>query len=127
MHTSPGATVCFQFFTDVTADETLGQWCDVRGKQDITFYLTSDANTISSGVISIEEAAPKNFADSTTPVVFGANTDGYSLITTYTASGINGGKQVAIHLQVRSYCFVRARISTAIGGGGKVSANLVAY
>lgn len=127
MHTSPGATVNFQFFVDQTADETLGPWCDVRGKQDITFYLSADTGTISSGVISIEEAAPKDFSSSEAPPVFGADTDGYSLITTYTATGINGGKQVAIHLQVRSYCFVRARISTAIGGGGKVSANLVAY
>jgi hypothetical protein len=127
MNTSNGGTKCQQFFTDQTADETLGQWMDVRGYQDITFYLTADANTISSGVISIEEAAPKDFSTSSTPEVFGAATDGYSLITTYTATGINGGKQVAIHLQVRSYCFVRARISTAIGGGGKVSANAVAY
>ena len=125
MHTSPGTPISQQCFTDKIDDETLGPWIDVRGKMNVVFYLTSDGTT-SSGVISIEEAAPKDLAAN--PVVFGAATGSYSLITTKNASDFTGDAQVAIHLDSdRAYCFVRARISTVIGGGGSVSAGCVAY
>lgn len=126
MVTSPGATISTQCFTDVSADETLGPWIDVRGRAYVVFYLTS-AGVTSSGVVTIEEAAPKDFSSSTTPPVFGAGTAGYSVVTTKNAADFTGGLQVAVHLTPAAYCFVRARISTTIGGGGTISANCIAY
>lgn len=126
MHTSPGGVISEQQFTDQTADETLGPWVDVRGKANAVFYCTSSGTT-SSGVITFEEAAPKNLSRSKNEGVFGADTGKYSSITTKNASDFTGDAQVAVHLTVAAYCFVRARISTVIGGGGSVSVGLVAY
>lgn len=125
MRTSPGGPIATPCFTDQSADETLGPWIDVRGCAYVTFYLTG-SGTISSGVVTIEEAAPKN--PTTNPNVVGEATGGYSAITTYNASGVSGGAQVAIHLTPAAYCFVRARISTVLGGSSPlVSATCVAY
>lgn len=125
MHTCPGANLSVQCFTDQSADETLGPWIDVRGKAYLVFYCTSTGTT-SGGVVSFEEAAPANFTTNSPPV-FGAATGSYSSITTKNASDFSGGAQVAVHVSVAAYCFVRARISTAISGGGTVSVGLVAY
>lgn len=114
-----------QLLTNVSDDETLSPWIDVRGASNLVFYVTSTGTT-SGGVISFEEASPSNFATAANPPMFGAATDGYSLITTQNASTTSGGKQVAIHLTPAAYAFVRARISTAISGGGSVSVGLVA-
>ncbi len=126
MHTSVGGPKSVQCFYRQSADETLGQWIDVRGYAHVVFYITGNGTT-SSGVITLEEAAPEDFGSSTTPPVFGAATDGYAPITTYNASNVSGGLQGAVHLPVAAYCFVRPRISTVIGGGGTISAGLVAY
>lgn len=125
MHISPGATLSAQCFVDQSDDETLGPWIDVRGKAYLVFYCSSTGTT-SGGVISFEEAAPANFTTNSPPV-FGATTGSYSVITTKNASDFSGDKQVAVHATVAAYCFVRARISTAISGGGTVSVGLVAY
>lgn len=127
-YTSPGSPLSRQCFTDKSADETLGPWIDVRGYPNVVFYLTSTGTT-SGGVISFEESAPKDIsvANATPPPTYGAATGNYSLITTKNASDFSGDAQVAIHLNAdRAYCFVRARISSAITGGGTVSANCVA-
>lgn len=123
-----GSPLCVQCLTAQSADETLGPWIDVRGKTSLTFYCTSTGTT-SSGVVSFEEAAPSaTFSNqSTVTDVFGASTGNYSVITTVNASTFTGGAQVAVHPARAAYCFVRARISTAIGGGGTVSVGLVAY
>lgn len=113
MHTSPGGPLSAPCFTDQSADETLGPWIDVRGKAYVAFYVAG-SGTISSGVLSFEEAAPKD--PNANPAVIGEATGGYSLITTYSAAGVTGGAQVAIHLEPRAYCFVRARISTVLAG-----------
>lgn len=129
MHTSPGTPISQQCFTDKSADETLGPWIDVRGKANVTFYVTGNGTT-SSGVISYEEAAPKDMGVNggvNPPPVFGATTGGYSLISTSNASDVTGGLQQAVHLPVKSYFYVRARISTAIGGGGTISVGCVGY
>lgn len=125
MHTSPGGPISAQQFTDQTADETLGPWIDVRGKSHIVFYVTGEG-TISSGVITFEEAAPKNMSVTGSDVA-GEATGAYSSVTTYSASGATGGAQAAVHLPIAAYYKVRARISTAIVGGGDVSCGLVAY
>lgn len=129
MHTNPGAPQSVQCLTNVTADETLGPWIDVRGDAHLVFYVTGSADTISSGVISFEEAAPaaRLSSQSTTSDVVGEATGSYSVIETATAADVTGGAQKAYHITPGAYCFVRARISTAIGGGGNVSVGLVAY
>ena len=112
---APLRVVCF---TDQTADETLGPWIPVRGATNITFYCSSTGTT-SSGVISFEEATQIT-TDLNGPV-FGAGTGGYGLVSTATVSDFTGGLQKAYHLPTAAYGFVRARISTAIGGGGSVT------
>lgn len=125
MIATPGATIAVQCFTDQIDDETLGPWIDVRGRMYLTFYVTGKG-TLDSGVISFEEAAPKNLSEQP-PVVFGADTGNYTSITTVNAVDVTGGKQKAIHITVAHYCFVRARISTVIAGaGGSVSVGLIA-
>lgn len=128
MYTSPGGPLSVQLLTDVTADETLSKWVDVRGYAHIVFYITGSPDTISSGVITIEEAAPKNLSEpGAGAVVFGAGTGGYASITTRNAADVTAGLQTAAHITVAAYCLVRARISTAIGGGGSISVGMVAY
>lgn len=125
MITSPGSPQTVQQFTDASADETYGPWVNVLGAQAVTFYF-SGAGTTSSGVISIEESAPKDVTvRPNTPI--GESAGSYSLITTKNASDITGTTQVAVHLPIAAYFYVRARISTVIGGGGTVSGCCVAY
>lgn len=97
-------------------DETTSPWVDVRGRTHLVFYL-SGLGTTSSGVITLEEGFPtmENVWPAT-PVS----------ITTVNASGVSGGVQLATHATVAAYGFVRARVSTAIGGGGSVTARLIA-
>lgn len=119
MRISPGAPVIAQCFYRQTADETLGPWIPVLGCANVVFYITANGTT-SSGVITIEECAPENMAN--TPFIpFGATTDAYSSVTTVNASTVSGDKQVALHITNANYFFLRARISTAIGGGGSIS------
>lgn len=120
-------TLSAQCFTDKSADETLGPWIDVRGRQNVTFYCTSTGTGVtSSGVLTFEEAAPADLTNEPQPP-FAGTTGNFSVITTKNAADFTGLAQVAIHLPVQAYCFVRARISTVIGGGGTVSVGLVAY
>lgn len=126
MISTPGATISTQCFTEQTADETLGPWIDVRGRSYLVFYQTSTGTT-SGGVITFEEAAPRNFNSSEAPVVVGLAEGSYQSITTSNASDSSADKQKAIHITVAGYCFVRARISTAITGGGSISIGLVAH
>lgn len=130
MISTPGATVSAQLLADAVTDETLSPWIDVRGRAHLVFYCTSTGTgTTTSGVISFEEAAPSvALSDAEGPSqVFGGATDAYSVITTKNVNDFTGSKQVAVHPTVAAYCFVRARISTAIGGGGTVNVGLVAY
>jgi len=121
---NPGGPIVVQCFYEQSADETYGPWINVVGAASVTFYLTSTGTT-SSGVISIEEGAPKKITD---PLQVPSEAVGsYSAITTVNASTFTGDAQVALHLtSVATYLFVRARISTVIGGGGSVSASCVA-
>lgn len=114
-----------QQITAASADETYGPWVDVRGCANITFYCAG-LSTTSSGVITFEECAP---ADLGQPIYvpIGQDVGKYSAITTLNASTISGGVQVAVHISQAAFFYVRARISTVIGGGGTVSVGLVAY
>jgi hypothetical protein len=97
-----------------TADETLGTPLNARGMEYISAYVEG-TGTISGGVITIEEAS---YEASTTY----AGT--WSELETVDASMVTGGAQLAVHLQPGAYGFIRARVSTAITGGGSVSVYL---
>lgn len=94
-------------------DETLGMPIDCAGYPNVSFWLTGNGTT-SSGVITIEEADWDALHDQP----FSST---WSVITTVNASDVSGGVQKAVHLATASYAFVRARISTVIGGGGSVT------
>lgn len=122
--TSGGAPVVFVCFTDQSADETLSKWYPMNGYTNHTFYVTG-TGTIASGVVSFEEAA--SVIEGLVQPVKGEATGGYSVIQTCTAADVTGGAQKAYHSPPNAaYQYVRARISTAIGGGGTVTVTLVA-
>ncbi len=102
--------------TNQTVDETTSDAADCSGMPHIVIYITGTGTT-SSGVITIEEAEWAPLAE----LPYGGT---WSSLTTVNASDVSGGKQAAIHLPVACYAFVRARISTVIGGGGSISAVL---
>lgn len=106
----------FVLLDRVSADESLSQWIDVRGRTHLVFYVIGNGTT-SSGVITLDES-----------VYVGDQPYGGtpSAITTVNASTVSGDNQSAIHATVGAYGWVRARVSTAIGGGGTVSVVLVA-
>jgi hypothetical protein len=109
---------------NATADETISNWVDVRGKTHLVFYLSSSGTT-SGGAISLEEMLPVGAPGGQVPGLPFSGTN--SLITTaINASTFTGGAQVAHHATVGAYGWVRARVSTAITGGGSVSVGLVA-
>lgn len=78
----------------------------------LSYYLTSTGTT-SGGVILIEEADwdPESEPD---------YTGTWSQIASINASSFTGGAQVAYHVSPTSLGFVRARISSAITGGGSI-------
>lgn len=101
-----------------STDETLGIPLDARGATDITVYCVGNGTT-SGGVITIEECAMD--------LMKGSEFKGtWSSIATVNASDVTAGVQKATHLTVAAYSWVRARISTAISGGGTVTVTMVA-
>lgn len=118
---SPGLGVLrVPLITAQLADETTSAPVNCLGYTHLTIYITG-AGTTSSGVITIEEA---DYNPASAAADFYTGT--WSSITTVNASDVTGGAQKAVHLTVSSYMWVRARISTVIGGTGTVSAVLVA-
>jgi hypothetical protein len=107
---------------DQADDETTSQPVDVEGRTNVAFFLSSTGTT-SGGVVTLEESMPVGGPGTLEGQTYGGT---WSAITTVNASTFTGGAQVAIHCTPAAYCFVRARISTAISGGGTVSVGLVA-
>lgn len=95
-----------------TVDETTSLPVDCSLFANVVVYI-SGSGTVSSGVVTIEEA---DYADNAV-----AYTGTWSEITTVNASDVTGGAQKAVHLSVGAYGWVRTRISTVIGGGGSVT------
>lgn len=79
-----------------------------------TIYLASQGAT-TGGTVLIEEA---DWADNEQPY-----TGTWSQVASTAASTFTGGAQIAIHLPIASYAYLRVRISSAITGGGTVSAS----
>lgn len=105
-----------ELITAATADETTSAWVDVRGRTHIVLYV-SGLGTTSSGVLTFEESLPS--AANAWPATA-------SSISTLNAADVSAGVCKAVHLTVGGYGFVRARISTVIGGGGTITVGLVA-
>lgn len=83
------------------------------GQRDALTIAIIGNGTIASGVVTIEEAYQ-------VPGTTYAGT--WSTITTVTASALTGGAQQVIHVSTTALLSVRIRISTAIGGGGGITA-----
>lgn len=121
---SPGSPIVKTLLLNVTADETISGWVNVCGYPYLAFYCSS-VGTTSSGVVTFEESAPADTtAGNASP--FSATTGSQSAITTVNASTFSGDASVAVHAPVASYGWVRARVSTVIGGGGTISVTMVA-
>lgn len=79
-----------------------------------TIYLASQGVT-SGGTVLIEEA---DWGDGELPY-----TGLWSQVSSTPALSFSTGQQAAIHLPIASYAYLRVRISSAITGGGTVSAS----
>ncbi len=94
-------------------DETLGVPVDCHGWPYLVAYIKGTGTT-SSGVITFEEA---DWDPQTDPIFPGT----WAPITTVNASDVTGGLQKSLHFPEGAYAFIRARVSTVIGGGGSVT------
>lgn len=99
------------------ADETTGTPVNCLGYTHFTVYAIG-AGTINAGVITIETA---DFNPATASTYTGT----WSSVTTMNAVDVTGGAQKHAILTEGAYSQIRARISTAVGGGGSVSVVLV--
>ena len=96
-----------------------GAAANVAGRTAIVVYLRS-VGTTSGGVVTIEEAD----YDPNTEAVYAGT---WLALTTVNASTFTGGAQAAYHVPAGAYRFVRARVSSAITGGGTVSAFIAGH
>lgn len=95
--------------TNQTVDETTSTAIDCSGASSLVFYLTG-VGTTSSGVVTYEESDSGTYGGT------------WSEIAAVNASDVTGGKTKATHTTApQSFGWVRARISTVIGGGGDIS------
>lgn len=108
---------------DAIDDETTSKWVDVRGRTAIAFYVSSTGTT-SSGVITLEETNYVADPNDNKEVQLYDGTAG--TIATVNASTVSGGAMSSVKAPIGAYAFVRARISTVIGGTGSISVGLVA-
>lgn len=108
-----------RLLTAQTVDETTSIPLNCRGYQYLTFWLTGTGTT-SSGVVTLEQAVYD-------PNTQGIYTGTWSPISVFNASDVSGGMQKTYQMSVADYAFVRARISTAIGGGGSITCDLTGH
>jgi hypothetical protein len=104
-----------------TADETTSRAINCLGYNNITMYVTGNGTT-SGGVVTFEDASwDASVFDATE-----AYTGTWNPISTEDAADVTADKTVATRLTAGAYHWVRARISTAITGGGTLTVILVA-
>ena len=82
------------------------------GSEAISLYVRG-SGTITGGTLLIEEA---DYGDDE-PVYSGT----WSQVTSITCSDVTGGAQKGVHLSLGSYGYLRARISSAVTGGGTIA------
>lgn len=92
---------------------TVSSTFSAGGLRKIVIYLDG-TGTINAGVITVEEAHDDAYAGT------------WSLIDDTNATDLSAGKEVAVHLPEAGYGYVRVRISTEVGGGGSVTARVIA-
>lgn len=98
--------------TGVTVDETTSVAVPPFSHTLVAFVIIGQGTT-SSGVITLESAwIAENQGD---PV------GGWSTTTTVNASDVTGGGQKIVYVSETALFHTRARISTAIGGGGTIA------
>ena len=100
-----------QILKEQSVDETTSAAVNCQGYPYLAVYVVGNGVT-SSGVITVEESPTSDLAGT------------WASIGTINASGGSGGAAAALGLTVRAYGYVRARISTVIGGGGTVTVYL---
>lgn len=108
-------------FSGSTADETMSMPVDVSGYTNIAIYLIG-TGTITSGVLVTNEGV----FDPATKQPFDPAKTSAIADSAVNASELTGGLMKAVHLPAAAYGYIQQRISTAIGGGGSVTAVLVA-
>lgn len=89
---------------------------DCSQHEAVAVFLSS-AGTTSGGTVLIEEA---DWDPDTESVYTGT----WSLVQSIAASSFSGTASIMTHLPPEAYGFVRVRISSAITGGGTISASL---
>lgn len=115
MINTPGAPLNVTMLSAVADDETFSRPVDVRGYTHLVVYAIANG-TVSSGQVTMQEAC----IDPATNLPYGGTWDDVG-------SGIDPstGNVVASHLTVGAYSHLRARVNTAIGGGGTLTLVLV--
>ena len=98
-----------------TTGTTTSQPVDCSGTPYVVVYYTS-AGTTSGGTIILEEADFSGEPNDPQPYP-----GTWSQIESRAASSFTGGVTIAVHLTVGAYGFIRARISSAITGGGSIT------
>lgn len=102
-------------FENVTADETQSQQFDVRGYEFIKLYVKA-TGTVSSGVLVLEDFPSGNLYGTGAPVA-GTPLD-------FSSVSLTNGVYYTVMFYEAAYGYVKAHITTAIGGGGSISAYL---
>lgn len=99
--------------TGVTSGTSM--WVDCSKDAGVRSFYLASIGTTSGGTILIEEADWN--PDKQAPY-----SGTWSVIATISASAFTGGAQSATHIGDTAYAFVRVRISSAITGGGSITA-----
>lgn len=96
----------------VTTDETTSvPFQVIGGHTDVCVTYTSEGTT-SSGNIKIEESDLPSY------------TGAWSEVHSQDASGFTGDAKLCAHVQFGAGLWVRARVNTAIGGGGTATVTI---
>ncbi len=104
-------------FTGVTVDETTSLYIPCGQSQSVAFVVIGNGTT-SSGVVTLEEA----YWDPRVQMPYNGS---WSVIANVNASDVTGTAQKFVHVDPNAFKFLRARISTVIGGGGGISVALL--
>lgn len=96
----------------VTANATVSlPFQVIGGHRDVCVTFTSEGTT-SGGTIIIEESDRRSY------------TGTWSQLASQAASGFTGGAKLCTHIQLGAGLYVRARVSSAITGGGTATVTI---
>ena len=82
------------------------------GQNELSLYVRG-IGTITGGTLLIEEA---DYGDDEAPY-----SGTWSQLTSIACSDVTGNAQKGVHLSVGAYGYLRARISSAVTGGGSIA------